>query len=104
MHIKEHGGMPLIPHLASAKPVVLKDKLALVFPQNALMSKTVASKPGYLDLVRGAIKEIFGVDIPVGCFSDKEVSSQDISSDAGASPFNKLEDLAKKHDVIEILD
>lgn len=102
-YIKTHGGMPLVPHLASAKPVVLKDKLALVFPQNALVSKTVASKPAYLDLIRDAIAEILGADIPVGCFSDKEVSINDISEEKD-SPFNKLNDLAKKHAVIEIID
>ncbi len=103
-HIKAHGGQPVIPHLASARPVILKDKLALVFSQNALMSKTVASKPAYLDLVRAAVSDVLGMDLPVGCFSDKEVDLSDGSKSEASDGLSKLEDLAKKHDIIEIVD
>ncbi|MBE7028211.1 MAG: DNA polymerase III subunit gamma/tau [Ruminococcaceae bacterium] len=103
-HIKTHGGQPLIPHLACAKPVVLKDKLALVFSQNALMSKTVASKQLYLDLVHAAVLEVLGLDLPVGCFTDKEVLDSNSTVKADSSALDKLEDLAKKHNIIEIMD
>ena len=103
-HIKAHGGQPVLPHLACAKPVVLKDKLALVFSQNTLMSKTVASKPLYLDLVHDAVLEIMGINLPVGCFTDKEVLEVNTPAKTDSSAFDKLEDLAKKHNIIEILD
>ncbi len=101
-HIKKNGGMPLIPHLSSAKPQMIKGRLALVFPASAMMSKTVTSKQGYLDLVKISVQAVTGLTLEVGCFSDKEVTSEAKEEDNAG--MKKLEELAKKHSIIEIID
>ena len=104
-YIKSNNGQPLIPHLTSAKPMIIKNKLALVFSSSAMISKTVVSKQGYLDLIKTAVKAVTGAEMEVGCFSDKEVSTTpDAPKQQSESGFDKLEALAKKHDIIEIID
>lgn len=103
-HIKSNGGIPMIPHLANAKPMIIKNKLALVFPSTAMISKTVVSKQGYLELIKNAVIAVTGETFEVGCFSDKEVSNVAPSNSDEATGINKLEELAKKHNVIEIIE
>ncbi|MBR2500764.1 MAG: DNA polymerase III subunit gamma/tau [Clostridia bacterium] len=102
-HIRKNGGMPLIPHLASAKPMIIKNRLALVFPSSAMMSKTVASKQGYLDLIKISVQAVTGLSLEVGCFSDKEVTIPTENKEENDG-MKKLEELAKKHNIIEIID
>lgn len=91
--------MPIIPHLNRATPMLLNQKLALVFPQEAAMNKTVTARPATLALIHEAVLAVTGEDFEVQCLSEKEAGVPKNNDDA----FSKLMDLAKEHSEIEIL-
>lgn len=98
-YIRGHRGMPIIPHLNRATPMLLNQKLALVFPQEAAMNKTVTARPATLTLIHEAVLAVTGEDFEVQCLSEKEAGVPKSNDDA----FSKLMDLAKEHSEIEIL-
>ena len=69
------------------------------------MSKTVASKQGYLDLVRISVQAVTGLELNVGCFTEKEIGNvSPAEEEKNSSGIEKLEALAKEHNIIEILE
>ena len=77
----------------------MRDGIGLVFDDTGLMSKSVMSKPSNLELVEKAISAVLGEQFSVKCYSQKEIGDEKPQDD----PFKALEELSKKHDVIEII-
>ncbi len=98
-YIKAHGGAPVVPHINRAKPMMLQNKLSLVFPKEAMMNKTVVSRAGNLELIAIAVTAITGEQIEVQCLSDKEAGVNDAEGDA----FDRLLALGREHNEIEII-
>lgn len=99
-YLRKHRGTPVIPHLNRATPRILNQKLALVFPQEAAMNKTVTNRPATLALIREAITAVTGEDLEVQCLSEKEAGLP--KTDANDA-FDQLMKLAEEHSEIEIL-
>lgn len=97
--VKMNGGMPIFSHLKKAKVRNVHGKLGLVFDETGMMSKSVLSKPSNLELVQKAVCAVTGENAAVACFSQKEVGEDKPEDD----PLKKLEELSKKHSVIEII-
>ncbi len=98
-YVKANGGMPIFSHLKKAKVRKVRDGIGLVFDDTGLMSKSVMSKPSNLELVEKAINAVLGEQLSVKCYSQKEIGDEKPKDD----PFKALEELSKKHDVIEII-
>ncbi len=98
-YIKAHGGAPVIPHINRAKPMMLQNKLSLVFPKEAMMNKTVVARAGNLELMSIAIAAITGEQVEVQCLSEKEAGIGDSETDA----FDRLLALGQEHNEIEII-
>ncbi len=98
-YVRGHGGMPIIPHINRAKPMMLSGKLALVFAKDAMMNKTVVSRPANLELIKQAVQEVLHQTIEVCCLSDKEAGVENSEGDA----FDKLLALGQEHNEIEII-
>ena len=98
-YIKAHGGAPVIPHINRAKPMMLQNKLSLVFPKEAMMNKTVVARAGNLELMSIAIAAITGEQVEVQCLSEKEAGIGDSEADA----FDRLLALGQEHNEIEII-
>lgn len=98
-YVKMNGGMPIFSHLKKAKVRKVRGGLGLVFDETGMMSKSVLSKPSNLELVTKAVAAVTGETISVACFSQKEVGSDKPEED----PLARLEELSKKHSVIEII-
>ncbi len=97
--IKAHGGMPVLVHINRAKPMMLQNKLSLVFPKEAMMNKTVVSRAGNLELIHIAVQAIINEDIEVQCLSEKEAGIADSKEDS----FEQLLALEKEFKEIEII-
>ncbi len=97
-YIRAHGGVPVLPHLNRATPMMLQGKLSLVFPQEALMNKTVVSRAGNIELLCEAVLAVTGQKMAVQCLSEKEAGTNQ-ESDA----FDRLLALGKEHTGIEII-
>ncbi len=97
-YVKTNGGMPIFSHLKKAAVQNIRNEVGLVFDETGLMSKSVISKPGNLELVEKAVEAVTGEKIAVRCYSSKEVGT-----DTKEDPLKKLEELAKSHNVIEII-
>ncbi len=98
-YIRAHGGVPVIPHINRAKPMILQNKLSLVFPKDAMMNKTVVSRAGNIELIQIAVQAIINEEIEVQCLSEKEAGIADSSNDS----FNELLALEKDFNEIEII-
>lgn len=96
-YIKSHGGMPIYPHLSLVHAKEVSGKLCVVFGDNALLSKSVVSKPSNLDLIKTAVKEVTGEDMEVACVTPKEIGEEP------ENPLKKLEELAKTHSEIQFI-
>ena len=96
-YIKTHGGMPIFPHLSLVQAKEISGKLCIVFGDNALLSKSVVSKPSNLELIRTAVKNVTGEDIEVACVTPKEIGEEP------ENPLKKLEELAKTHSEIQFI-
>lgn len=96
-YIKTHGGMPIFPHLSLVHAKEVAGKLCVVFGDNALLSKSVVSKPSNLDLIKTAVKEVTGEDMEVACVTPKEIGEEP------DDPLKKLEELAKTHSEIQFI-
>ena len=96
-YVKSHGGMPIYPHLAMVSAKMSDGKFCVVFGDNALVSKTVVSKPGTLKLIQEAVKQVTGLDIEVACVTAKEIG--DDSNDS----LKKLEELSKTNSAIQFI-
>ena len=96
-YVKSHGGMPIFPHLALVQAKMVNGKLCVVFGDNALVSKSVISKPANVKLIEEAAKSVTGEDIPVACVTSREIG---IEND---DPLKKLEELSKTHSEIEFI-
>lgn len=96
-YIKSHGGMPIFPHLSLVHAKEVSGKLCVVFGDNAVLSKSVVSKPANLDLIKTAVKEVTGVAMDVACVTPKEIGEEP------EDPFKKLEELAKTHSEIQFI-
>ena len=97
-YVKTNGGMPIFSHLKKATVQNIRNEVGLVFDETGLMSKSVISKPGNLELVEKAVEAVTGEKIAVRCYTSKEVGT-----DTKADPLKELEELAKSHSVIEII-
>lgn len=97
--IRAHGGVPVLPHINRAKPMILQNKLSLIFPKDAMMNKTVVSRAGNLELIRIAVQAVADTEIEVQCLSEKEAGVTDQESDA----FEQLLALEKDFKEIEII-
>ena len=100
-YVKANGGMPIFSHLKKANVRKVNSGIGLVFDDSGLMSKSVMSKPSNLELIEKAVKEVTGETISVKCYSQKEIGD-DKPADSD-DPFKALEELSKKHGVIEII-
>ncbi|MBR6729160.1 MAG: DNA polymerase III subunit gamma/tau, partial [Clostridia bacterium] len=98
-YIKAHGGAPVVPHINRATPMILREKFALVFAKEAMMNKTVVGRAGNLELIKIAISAVTGEDWEVLCLSEKEAGISSAEEDS----LNKLIELSKTHQEIEIL-
>ena len=98
-YIKMNGGMPMYSHLNKAKVREVGGRLGLVFGAEAMISKSVVSKPSNLELVAAGVKAVTGETVTVACFSAKEIGESEQEED----PLKKLEELSKKHSIIEII-
>ncbi len=96
-YVKSHGGMPIFPHLALVQAKMVNGKLCVVFGDNALVSKSVISKPANVKLIEEAAKSVTGEDIPVACVTSREIGIE------GDDPLKKLEELSKTHSEIEFI-
>lgn len=96
-YVKSHGGMPIFPHLVLVKAKMVNGKLCVVFGDNALVSKSVISKPANLKLIEEATKSVTGEEIPVVCVTPREIG------DESDDPLKKLEELSKTHSEIEFI-
>ena len=83
-YVKSHGGMPIFPHLALVQAKMVNGKLCVVFGDNALVSKSVISKPANVKLIEEAAKSVTGEDIPVACVTSREIGIE------GDDPLKKL--------------
>ncbi|MBE7036554.1 MAG: DNA polymerase III subunit gamma/tau [Ruminococcaceae bacterium] len=97
--IRAHGGVPVLPHINRAKPMMLQNKLSLVFPKEAMMNKTVVSRAGNLELIHIAVQAVINEDIDVQCLSEKEAGISDTQEDS----FEQLLALEKDFKEIEII-
>lgn len=97
--IKAHGGMPVLVHINRAKPMILQNKLSLVFPKEAMMNKTVVSRAGNLELIHIAVQAVINEDMEVQCLSEKEAGIADSAEDS----FEQLLALEKEFKEIEII-
>ncbi len=98
-YIKSHGGAPLSPHLIMVKPKMVNQKLCLVFGENAMISKSLVSKPANLALICEAVKSVTQQDIPVQCVTPKEIGVGTDTDDR----LKKLEELSKTHSEIQFI-
>jgi len=98
-YMKAHGGIPVLPHINRANPMILQQKFALVFPKDAMMNKTVVSRAGNIELIQTAIRAVTNEDWEVLCLSEKEAGVTTNEDDA----FNRLIELSKSHPEIEII-
>lgn len=98
-YIRAHGGAPVLPHINRATPMMLQNRLSLVFPKDAMMNKTVVARAGNLELIQIAVKAVTGEDVSVQCLSEKEAGIKGGESDA----FDRLLELGKEHSEIEII-
>lgn len=98
-YIKAHGGMPVLPHINRATPMILNQKFALVFPKDAMMNKTVVGRAGNIELIQIAISAVTGEEWEVLCLSEKEAGVTSSEDDS----FNRLLELSKSHQEIEIV-
>ncbi len=98
-YIKAHGGMPVLPHINRATPMILNQKFALVFPKEAMMNKTVVGRAGNIELIQIAISAVTGEEWEVLCLSEKEAGVTSNEDDS----FNRLLELSKSHQEIEIV-
>ena len=98
-YIKAHGGMPVLPHINRATPMILNQKFALVFPKDAMMNKTVVSRAGNIELIQIAISAVTSEEWEVLCLSEKEAGVTSSEDDS----FNRLLELSKSHQEIEIV-
>ncbi len=96
-YVKTHGGMPLFPHLALVKAKMVGEKLCVVFGDQALVSKSVVSKPANLKLLEEAVAHVAGAPIPVACVTPKEIGENEPDG------LKKLEELSKIHPEIEFI-
>lgn len=96
-YVKTHGGMPLFPHLALVKAKMVGEKLCVVFGDQALVSKSVVSKPANLKLLEEAVAHVMGEPIPVACVTPKEIGENEPDG------LKKLEELSKTHPEIEFI-
>lgn len=97
-YIRSHGGVPVLPHIGRATPMILQGKLSLVFPKDAMMNKTVVARPGNIELLCEAVEKVTGQKMAVQCLSEKEAGT-DQENDA----FDRLLALGKEHNGIEII-
>lgn len=97
--IRAHGGVPVLPHINRAKPMMLQNKLSLVFPKEAMMNKTVVSRVGNLELIHIAVQAVMNEDIEVQCLSEKEAGISDTQEDS----FEQLLAMEKEFKEIEII-
>jgi len=97
-YIRAHGGAPVLPHINRAKPMILQQKLALVFPKEAMMNKTVVGRAGNMELIHIATQAVTGEDWEVLCLSEKEAG---IGGEEDS--LNRLIELSKTHPEIEIV-
>ncbi len=98
-YIRAHGGAPVLPHINRAKPMMLRGKLSLIFPKDAMMNKTVVARAGNLELIAIAVTAITEQTVEVQCLSEKEAGLDSSEDDSLA----RLIALGKTHDEIEIL-
>ena len=96
-YIKSHGGMPIFPHLMLVKAKMLNGKLCVIFGDNALVSKSLVSKPANVRLIEEAVKSVTGEDVSVACVTSREVGADE------EDPLKKLEELSKTHSEIEFI-
>lgn len=96
-YVKSHGGMPLFPHLTLVKAKMVEGRLCVIFGENALVSKTVVSKPANLALLRQAAQSVMGEAVEVVCVTPKEIG------DDSEDPLKKLEELSKTYPEIEFI-
>ena len=95
-YVKTHGGMPLFPHLMLVKTKMSGGKLCIIFGDNAIVSKSLVSKPNNLALIKEAVKSVMGKEIDVACVTPKEIGEDD-------NPLKKLEELSKTHSEIQFI-
>lgn len=98
-YIRAHGGVPVIPHINRATPMMLGGQFSLVFPKDAMMNKTVVARAGNIELIQIAIQAVTGEEVKVQCLSEKEAGITNSENDA----FDQLLELGKMHSEIEIL-
>lgn len=96
-YVKTHGGMPIYPHLALVHAKMHGGKFCIVFGDNALVSKTVVSKPATLKLIQEAIEQVTGSKEDVACVTPREIG------DSEGDPLQKLEELSKTNSAIEFI-
>lgn len=94
---KAPGGMPLFPHLALVKAKMVNGKLCIIFGDNAIVSKSVVSKPNNLEIIKSAVKTVMGEALEVSCVTPKEIG------DDSDDPLKKLEELSKTHSEIQFI-
>ncbi len=96
-YVKSHGGMPIYPHLAMVSAKISDGKFCIVFGDNALVSKTVVSKPGTLKLIQEAVEKVTGSVFEIACVTAKEIG------DDSDDPLKKLEELSKTNSAIQFI-
>lgn len=96
-YIKQHGGMPLYPHLMNVQAKEVNGKLCVVFSENVAMSKSIVGKASNIELIKTAVKEVTGADLDVLCVTPKEIGEEP------EDPFKKLEELSKTHSEIQFI-
>ena len=96
-YVKNHGGMPVYPHLALVHAKMCNGKFCIVFGDNALVSKTVVSKPATIKLIEEAVEKVTGSTETVVCVTAREIG------DDGDDPLKKLEELSKTNSAIEFI-
>ncbi|MBE7047823.1 MAG: DNA polymerase III subunit gamma/tau [Ruminococcaceae bacterium] len=95
--IRTHGGAPILPHINRSTPIMLAGKLTLIFPDDAMMNKTVVGRAGNLELLQLAVQSVMGEGVYVQCLSEKEAG---IKQEHDA--FDQLLALSKEHKEIEV--
>ncbi len=91
------GGMPLFPHLALVKAKMVNGKLCIIFGENAIVSKSVVSKPNNIEIIKTAVKTVTGETPEISCVTPKEIG------DDSEDPLKKLEELSKTHSEIQFI-
>lgn len=91
------GGMPLFPHLALVKAKMVNGKMCIIFGENAIVSKSVVSKPNNIEIIKTAVKTVTGEVPEISCVTPKEIG------DDSEDPLKKLEELSKTHSEIQFI-